>query len=85
MTQCERILKFMQDHGSINPMQAMKEFGIMRLGARIYDLKKAGYHISRRTVTGRNRYGEPVSYAEYRLEGDSAQQDFSPGPPCSGP
>lgn len=85
MTQCERILKFMKEHGSINPMQAMKDLGVMRLAARVADLKKAGYKISRRTVTGRNRYGEPVSYAEYRLEGDSAQQDFSPGPPCGGP
>lgn len=85
MTQCERIFKFMKEHGSINPMQAMKDLGVMRLAARVADLKKAGYKISRRTVTGRNRYGEPVSYAEYRLEVDSAQQDFSPGPTCSGP
>lgn len=81
MTQCERILKFMKDHGSINPMQAMKDLGVMRLAARVADLKKAGYKISRRTVTGRNRYGEPVSYAEYRLEENSVKQDISAGPP----
>lgn len=68
MTQCERVLKYMEDFGSINPMQAMKDLGVMRLGARIFDLKKAGHRITRRTVTGRNRYGAPVIYAEYRLE-----------------
>ena len=70
MTQCERVLKYMHDFGSINPMQAMKDLGVYRLGARIYDLKKAGHHISRRMVSAKNRYGEAVSFAEYRLEGE---------------
>lgn len=72
MTQCERVLQYMQDFGSITPMQAMADLGLMRLGARIYDLRRAGHPISRRMVTSRNRYGETVSYAEYRLEGDNA-------------
>ena len=81
MTQCERVLKYMEDFGSINPMQAMKDLGVMRLGARIFDLKKAGHKITRRTVTGRNRYGAPVIYAEYKLEEQNAEQDISAGPP----
>lgn len=60
MTQCERVLKYMEDFGSINLMQDMKDLGVMRLGARIFDMKKAGHKITRRTVTGRNRYGAPV-------------------------
>ena len=79
MTQCERVLKYMEDFGSINPMQVMKDLGVMRLGARIFDLKKAGHKITRRTVTGRNRYGAPVIYAEYRLEENSVKQDISAG------
>lgn len=68
MTQCERVLKYMDDFGSINPLQAMADLGVMRLGARIYDLKRDGYPITRKMVTAKNRYGEPVSFAEYRLE-----------------
>lgn len=68
MKQEERILKYMQDFGSITPLQALDDLGVMRLGARIYDLKKAGHPISRRMVTRKNRYGEAVSFAEYRLE-----------------
>ena len=79
MTQCEMVLKYMQDFGSINPMQAMKELGVMRLAARVADLKKAGHKITRRTVTGRNRYGVPVIYAEYKLEEQNAEQDISAG------
>ena len=68
MTQCKRVLKYMNDFGTINPMQALFDLSVMRLGARIYDLKKDGHQISRQMVSGTNRYGEPVSYAEYRLE-----------------
>ena len=39
-TQCDRILQYMHDFGSINPVQAMSDLGVMRLGARIWDLKK---------------------------------------------
>ena len=81
MTQCERVLKYMQDFGSINPMQAMKDLGVMRLAARVADLKKAGHKITRRTVTGRNRYGAPVIFAEYRLEDNCVKQDSSAGSP----
>ena len=69
MTQCERVLKYMRDFGSINPRQAMTDLGVMRLAARVSDLKKAGHHISRRMVSSKNRYGEAVSFAEYKLEG----------------
>ena len=68
VTQCERVLKYMHDFGSITPVQAMDDLGVMRLGARIWDLKKAGHPITRKMVKKKNRYGEPVSFAEYRLE-----------------
>ena len=71
MTQCQRVLKYMNDFGSINPQQALFDLGIMRLGARIWDLKRDGHQITRRMVSGKNRYGEPVSYAEYRLENET--------------
>ena len=58
----------MQDFGSINPLQAMGDLGVMRLAARVGDLRKEGYQISRQMVAGKNRYGEAVSFAEYRLE-----------------
>lgn len=70
MKQEERILQYLRDFGSITPLQALEDLGVMRLGARIYDLKKAGHPISRRMVTKKNRYGEAVSFAEYRLGGD---------------
>ena len=73
MGQCERVLKYMQDFDTINPLQALGDLGVMRLGARIWDLRHQGHQISRRMVTGKNRYGEAVSYAEYRLEDNKAE------------
>lgn len=69
MTQCDLILRYMQDEGGITPWEAMREFGCMRLGARIWDLKRRGVEISRELVKDRNRYGKSVSYARYRVTG----------------
>lgn len=67
MTQCEMILRYMQDEGSITPWEAMKEFGCMRLGARIYDLRRRGIGIERTLVSDVNRYGKRVQYARYSV------------------
>lgn len=67
-SQCKQILQYMQDFGSITPLEAMTDLGVMRLAARIADLKKAGYRISRKTETAKNRYDKTVRFARYRLE-----------------
>lgn len=66
-TQCERILRHLRDYGSINPIEAISEYGIFRLASRISDLKGQGYNISASRGKGKNRYGEPTSFAVYRL------------------
>lgn len=68
MTQCDRILRHLEDAGSITQAEAMSEYGIMRLAARVADLRGRGIDISRTMETSKNRYGEPVSYARYFLE-----------------
>lgn len=69
LTQCERVLRHMNDYGSITSLEAMTEYGIMRLASRISDLKKAGYDIRSVTETSKNRYGEATSYSRYSLAG----------------
>lgn len=80
MTQCDRVLKYMQDFGTITPLQALGDLGVMRLGARIWDLRQDGHKITRRMVSAKNRYGESVSFAEYKLEEEHAEQDCFNGP-----
>lgn len=69
MTQCDRILRHMQDYGGITQAEAVTFYGCYRLGARIADLKKRGYDIRPERVTSKNRYDEPVSFSRYSLEG----------------
>lgn len=71
MSQCERILRHMQDYGQITTKEAFEEYGITRLSGRMYDLRKAGYEITSTIVHGLNRYGEPTHFAVYRLEGQA--------------
>lgn len=66
-TQANRIIKFMQAHGSITQRQASESLGCERLGARIFELKLDGYKITRRMVKVKNRYGEECTVAEYSL------------------
>ena len=70
MTQCEKILRHMEDYGSITSLEAMNEYGIMRLASRISDIKHLGIPIHKEMVSGKNRYGESTSYARYSLKKD---------------
>ena len=67
LTQCDRILRHLEDYGSIDPMVAIKEYGCMRLASRISDLKGRGIEIIAERTKGKNRYGEDTSYCTYRL------------------
>lgn len=67
MSQCERIVEYMQKYGSITQLDALREFGCMRLASRISDLKRQGVAVKREMETSKNRYGEPISYARYSI------------------
>lgn len=66
MTQKERIRKYLDDFGSITPLEAMRDLGIMRLGARIWEMIRDGEPIIRETESNPNRYGQMTRYAKYR-------------------
>ena len=70
MTQKEKILEYIREHGSITPLDAMREFGCMRLASRVTDLKHAGYNIISKLEVSKNRNGEAVRYARYTLRED---------------
>lgn len=56
----------MEDFGSITPIQALADLGVMRLASRICDLRK-DYEIKTTMIKAKNRYGEDVTYAQYTL------------------
>lgn len=69
MSQCDRVLEHIKVHGSITPREADNMFGIMRLGARIYDLRCRGYRIDMEWQTAPNRFGEQTRFARYVYRG----------------
>jgi Helix-turn-helix domain len=60
MTQKERILARLREGTWLPVVEATKEMFILRLGARIFDLRAEGHNIIERKVEGK-------SYSEYLL------------------
>ena len=65
--QIDRVVQYMKEFGSITPLDALRDLGVMRLASRITDLRKLGYAIIKETVTGKDRWGNTTHYARYRM------------------
>ena len=66
-TQCDKVLRHLKEFGSISPLEAISEYGILRLASRISDLKGQGYNIVSTTKSSLNRFGETTHYSVYYL------------------
>jgi len=62
LSQEQRVINWLATGKPLTPMVALRRFGTMRLGARIWSLKRQGHKIESRLV---ERRGARVS--EYRL------------------
>lgn len=67
MTQHERIIEYIREHGSITPMEAIEHLGCTKLATRVGELKKAGYNIEGTMEHGHSRWGDDCRYMRYRL------------------
>lgn len=65
--QCERILAYMRDFGSITQLEALRDLGVMRLASRISEMKKGGVLIKDERVALKNRYGDTCLIKKYYL------------------
>lgn len=70
MTQREMVAQYIHDFGSISSWDAFKDLGITRLSARIWELKRDGYVISKERKKAINRYGKPIFYDKYTIKGE---------------
>lgn len=68
MTHKERVLRHLQDYGSITQVEAVREYGNYRLSEYIRQLRSDGYEIISNWITGQNRYLEKTRYVRYYLE-----------------
>lgn len=68
MNQRERILAYIDEFGSITPMEAFADLGITKLATRVSELDALGVKLHKEWEVGRNRYGKPVRYMRYSME-----------------
>lgn len=70
MTPQERdVYTHLEENGAITPLEAYRDYGILRLAAIVYTLKnKHGCDIVTKARTGYNRDGRKVRFAEYSFE-----------------
>ena len=66
MTQHERILRYIDDFGSITPYDAFMDLGITKLSTRIGEIIRRGDRIEKKSETGVNRYGDKTHYLRYK-------------------
>ena len=66
-TQRDKILHHLETFGSIDPVQALQEYGVFRLAARIDELRRDAYEIETHLVKTVNRFGEDVRFGRYVL------------------
>ena len=66
MTQYERILRYLDDFGSITPMEAFLDLGITNLATRVSEMTRKGYRFDKTLESKVNRYGQKVHYMRYR-------------------
>lgn len=66
-TQREAILDYINEFGSITPMEAFADLGITKLATRISEMRKDGMRFKIETVKTTNRYEKPIHYAKYSL------------------
>lgn len=62
ITQNRRVLGYLRVHKSITPLTALSRLGVMRLGARIWELKRDGHSIDSKLVSSGKRH-----YSKYTL------------------
>ena len=67
MSQSKVVLKHLQSGRELSQLEATKKYGVLRLGAIIFNLRKDGYKIITIREHKPNRYGNFSNYGVYKL------------------
>lgn len=68
MTKKQAVLEHLKRYKKITPLEALREYGSMRLGAIIFDLRKQ-YKIKTNMIDVPTRFGNST-VAQYEYEGE---------------
>lgn len=67
-TQCQLILEYIDEFGSITPLEAIRDLGVYRLASRISEMKKKGIPIQSEWEAVQTRRGTKSRIKRYSLE-----------------
>jgi hypothetical protein len=76
--QKERILERLQE-GPLTALEALENLGVMRMAARVHDLRADGHPIVCETVVVPNRFSEESRVARYSLQPEQHNQPTKQG------
>lgn len=63
--QADRIVEYIKEHGGITSLDAARDLGCMRLGARIFEIKERGIEVKSEFINVENRFGEICRVKRY--------------------
>lgn len=70
----KRVIGWLNEYGSINPLESWKFLGVYRLSAVIYSLKARGHVITTERMDVENQLGETCHVAKYVLVHQKEEQ-----------
>lgn len=76
-TQTDQVLDYLRNTGPLDQFTAKDELGVLRLGARIWDLKQRGYAIRTELVEAPTEYGGS-RIAQYSLLREAVREAAAP-------
>jgi hypothetical protein len=78
MSNKERVLKYIEEFGSITSLDAFRDLGNTRLSASIWDLiHRDGYEIKSVTEKSKNRWQEETHYSRYYLKDSKYDKELN--------
>lgn len=69
MTKKDKILKHLQLYDTITSWEAIQFYGVTRLSAIIFTLRKEGFDIESTRVEFTDRFGDTSNFARYVFKG----------------
>ena len=67
ITKTECIKRHLEEYGNITSWEAIQEYGVTRLSAIIFNLRKSGINISNEWIRFTDRFGTDGKYVQYIL------------------
>jgi 3'-phosphoadenosine 5'-phosphosulfate sulfotransferase len=68
MTQREAIIDYINQFGSITPMEAFADLGITKLATRVSEMKNDGITLKHESIKCKTRLGRTTHYTRYSFE-----------------